>query len=120
MRGAWEDNLRKIGFFLGKYIYILDAYDDIEKDIKKGSYNPLKHKYNTESFDIDCRNMLTMMIAECSNEFEKLPCLLDMDILKNILYDGVWKKFDNITKERNEKEGQKNDCKSISDTRSIS
>jgi hypothetical protein len=103
----WEESLRKIGFFLGKYIYILDAYDDIVKDIEKGSYNPLKNSYKTDNFDTDCRNMLTMMIAECSNEFEKLPCLLDIDILQNILYDGVWTKFEKIIKERSEKEGRK-------------
>lgn len=103
----WEESLRKIGFFLGKYIYILDAYDDIEKDIEKGSYNPLKNRYKANTFDSDCRNMLTMMIAECSNEFEKLPCLLDVDILQNILYDGVWTKFEKIIKDRSEKEGRK-------------
>lgn len=103
----WEESLRKIGFFLGKYIYILDAYDDIVKDIEKGSYNPLKLRYKTDTFDTDCRNILTMMIAECSNEFEKLPCLLDIDILQNILYDGVWTKFEKIIKDRSEKEGRK-------------
>ncbi|MGN0395830.1 MAG: DUF5685 family protein, partial [Coprococcus sp.] len=37
----WEKNLRTIGYYLGKYIYILDAYDDIEKDIKEKCFNPL-------------------------------------------------------------------------------
>ena len=27
----WEKSLRKIGFYLGKFIYLLDAYDDVEK-----------------------------------------------------------------------------------------
>lgn len=31
---AWEENLRKIGYYLGRFVYILDAYDDIEKDRK--------------------------------------------------------------------------------------
>ena len=31
----WHETLSKLGFFLGKYIYILDAYDDLEKDVKK-------------------------------------------------------------------------------------
>lgn len=31
---AWELSLRKIGFFLGKFIYSLDAYEDVEKDRK--------------------------------------------------------------------------------------
>lgn len=108
---SWEEKLRKAGFFLGKFIYIIDAYEDIEKDIKKASYNPLKSIYEKPSYEEDSKNMLTMMIAECANEFEKLPCLLDIDILRNILYNGVWTKFDTIQKEK--KEGIKNDYGSI-------
>jgi hypothetical protein len=101
----WVDSLRKIGFYLGKYIYILDAYDDIEKDIKNKSFNPLLLEYQKETFETDCRNMLTMMMVECTREFEKLPCLIDADILRNILYDGVWTKFDQINTKRNKEKG---------------
>lgn len=101
----WEKSLRRIGFYLGKYIYILDAYDDIDRDIKKGCYNPLIPLHRKETFEADCRNMLTLMMAECTREFEKLPCLLDADILRNILYDGVWTKFDFINTKRNKEEG---------------
>ncbi|EPZ61958.1 hypothetical protein H477_5803 [[Clostridium] sordellii ATCC 9714] len=31
----FEGKLRSIGFNIGKYIYILDAYEDLDKDIKK-------------------------------------------------------------------------------------
>ena len=89
----WSETLRKMGFYLGKFIYIMDAVDDIEKDIKKGNYNPLKENYKKETFRQDSEKMLTMMMAECTREFEKLPCLIDLDILRNILYEGVWTKF---------------------------
>ena len=115
-KDLWEDILRKTGFYLGKFIYILDAYDDIEKDLKKGCYNPLLPIYGNVTFEQDCKDMLTMMMAECTREFEKLPCLIDMDILKNILYDGVFVKFDLINKKRNEKEGIENDNRSIQGT----
>ena len=35
----------KIGFFLGKFIYLMDAYEDVEKDIGNNSYNPLKEAF---------------------------------------------------------------------------
>ncbi len=31
----WRDDLYKIGFYLGKFVYLLDAYEDIEKRYKK-------------------------------------------------------------------------------------
>ncbi len=109
----WEENLRRTGFFLGKFIYILDAYDDLEKDIKNNSYNPLLGIYKDESYEEKCKTMLTMMMAETTREFEKLPCLLDIDILRNILYEGVWTKLDTIKLREAKRKELKNDSESI-------
>lgn len=115
-KDIWEQNLRRIGFYLGKFIYILDAYDDVLKDEKKGSYNPLHSIYENETFEEDCKNMLTMMMAQCSYEFEKLPCLLDVDILRNILYEGVWTKYNKIHEDRLKRKEQSYDNESIQRT----
>ena len=104
----WEKSLRRIGFFLGKFIYIMDAYEDMEEDIKKNCYNPLIRLYGKEDYEEKIQQILCMMIAECSAEFEKLPCLLDVDILRNILYDGVWNRYNRIQKRMLE-EGKKDD-----------
>ena len=37
-RDEWNENLKKIGFYIGKFIYLMDAYEDIEKDINKNNY----------------------------------------------------------------------------------
>lgn len=103
----WSESLRKAGFFLGKFIYIIDAYEDLQKDLKKASYNPMLALYEKESYETDIKVMLTMMMAECTSEFEKLPCILDIDILRNILYDGVWTKYNAIQNENSIKEGIK-------------
>ena len=34
----WEQNLRQVGFFLGKFIYLMDAYEDVFEDKKKNNY----------------------------------------------------------------------------------
>ena len=97
----WSDNLRKIGYYLGKYIYIMDAYDDLTKDLKKGNYNPFSDKMcNTGNFDYLVKEILTIMAAECAKEFEKLPLLNDVDILRNILYSGIWTKYEMVRAKR--------------------
>ena len=104
---AWELSLRKIGFFLGKFIYLMDAYEDVEKDIGNNSYNPLKEAFlqkTPEQFVTECRTLLTMMMAECSREFEQLPILEDVEILRNILYAGVWSRYGQIRCSRKETE----------------
>ena len=97
----WEGSLRKIGFFLGKFIYLMDAYEDVEKDIKSGCYNPFISSYQSDcNFAEDCKKLLTLMMAEYSREFEKLPILLYVDILRNILYSGVWCRYTEVTEKR--------------------
>lgn len=98
-KDAWESNLRHIGFFLGKFIYLMDAYFDLEEDQKNKSFNPLIPLSHRKDYEETCRQMLTMMVSEATREFETLPCLLDVDILRNILYGGVWVKYDNKRKE---------------------
>lgn len=96
----WEPGLRRMGFYLGKYIYLLDAYDDVEKDREKGNYNPFAEKYMMEGFEEEVRGLLTMMLAQACREFEKLPIIKYGDILRNILYSGVWCRFWDISKKR--------------------
>ena len=103
----WKETLKKLGFYLGKYIYILDAYDDVEKDIENNSYNPLVSIYEDDDYEKKCECMLNLVLAECSSAFEQLPCIEYADILRNILYAGVWNKYDEKQREK------KNNVKSI-------
>lgn len=96
----WEVSLRKFGFFLGKFIYLMDAFEDIDDDLANECYNPLKAVYGREDFDDYCKQILTMMIAECSREFEKLPILTHAEILRNILYSGVWCRYEAVCEKR--------------------
>lgn len=102
-KDEWEYSLRNFGFFLGKFIYLMDAYEDIEEDIKNNSYNPLKELWGREDFAVYCKHLLTMMIAECSRAFEKLPIITHVEILRNILYSGVWCRYEIVTDKRNKK-----------------
>ena len=103
-KDEWETSLRKFGFFLGKFIYLMDAYEDVEKDIENGSYNPLKDAFKRDDFDDYCKQLLTMMIAECSREFETLPIITHVEILRNILYSGVWCRFEAVVQKHKDQQ----------------
>lgn len=102
----WERTLRKMGFYLGKFIYILDAYDDVEKDMKKGNYNALAALYSEPDFDERCKAMMNFVLAECTCQFEQLPCVEDAELLRNILYAGVWEKFEKKLEEKYKEKGE--------------
>ena len=101
---VWADTLRKMGFYFGKFIYILDAYDDVEADLKNGNYNPFSKRFKIKGFEDEVQQLLIMMLAEACREFEKLPIIIYGDILRNILYSGVWVRFEAITRKRREEQ----------------
>ncbi len=105
----WADELRRLGFYLGKFIYLMDAYEDAEKDRAKGAYNPLLLYFGApdatlgDAFEAGSRELLTAMLAECARSFEFLPVLTHAEILRNILYSGIWSKFELVHQQREER-----------------
>ncbi|MDE7324957.1 MAG: hypothetical protein K2N63_01550 [Lachnospiraceae bacterium] len=100
----WGDTLWEMGFYLGKFIYLMDAYDDLEKDRKRGSYNPLLPIARREDFEAFCRQVLVMTMADCSRKFEMLPLIEEVGILRNIIYSGVWTKYELLRAKRVEED----------------
>lgn len=98
---AFQNILRSFGFYLGKFIYIMDACMDVEKDKKKGCYNPFLDAWGKEGYEERVRGMLEGTIKMAITEFEKLPLEQDLPILRNILYEGV---FTNYERKRNQHE----------------
>jgi len=101
---AWKDDhwspvLRRMGEALGRFIYLMDAYDDLKEDEKKGRYNPLMVYKGQSDFETFVKDGLTLMISECADAFEKLPILQDARIARNVLYTGVWSRYALLQKE---------------------
>lgn len=103
-----EDPLKSflwdLGYYLGRFIYIMDAYDDLAEDAKKGRFNPLLQKKNSDFLRQEVNERLLNEISAASAAFEKLPCLEYRDILRNILYAGVWNRFDMMEIPQEEKQ----------------
>lgn len=111
----WEIPLRRTGFYLGKFIYLLDAYDDLDKDAENGCFNPLlpirsRMEQAGSDFNSYVRTLLTMQMASCCRAFEALPIVENIDILRNILYAGVWTKFEEIFAKRTKTEQAPDGC----------
>ena len=81
----------------------------IEEDIRKNNFNPLKRMYNEPDFEEECRTILTMMMSECCKEFERLPILENVEILRNILYSGVWCRYEAVREKRRAAVEKKNE-----------
>ncbi len=105
----WAEELHCLGFYMGKFIYLMDAYEDLEKDARKNEYNPFMKlaKQNHRDFETISKLILTSMMSECAKSFERLPILLHADIIRNILYSGVWSKYEYLQEKKKKRRKSK-------------
>ena len=86
--------LYSLGYSMGKWIYLIDVANDIEKDIKTGSFNPLKSEIkegeNPKDYAIErLLPILNTCIYNATLSFELIDIKKYKGILENILYLGL-------------------------------
>lgn len=87
----------ELGYYTGRWIYLVDALDDREDDAKTGSYNPLVLLYGGGALDDDQkRSLAAALTAELMGVERALDLLEEAEgfpeglaILRNILYLGM-------------------------------
>lgn len=98
----WEPELRRLGHGLGCYIYLADAAIDYRRDLKRGSYNPLRSLCAGPE---GLKPALMTLLGEASAAFERLPLVQDAHLLRNILYSGIWLKYNGGMQREEKKHG---------------
>ncbi|MDR1797527.1 MAG: DUF5685 family protein [Clostridiales Family XIII bacterium] len=94
--------LRTIGYHLGRFVYIMDAVDDRERDRAKNQYNPLLVGAGFEAEGITLQQTrafqpvkgaldatLQLDLAQVSNGMHTLPLGHFRPILENIIFLGL-------------------------------
>ncbi|MGB4984452.1 MAG: DUF5685 family protein [Erysipelotrichaceae bacterium] len=92
--------LYNLGFYLGKFIYLIDAYEDVEKDIKNKNYNLFKEQYKNNVLDEYFLTIGEYMLGEASEAYNMLPIVENNELLKNIIYCGIWTKYEYVKNKR--------------------
>ena len=100
----WAPHLRQMGMALGRFIYLLDAAVDYDKDKRKKKYNPYLAMGTGKDWS-RWEEYLILTMGRCTASYEMLPLVQDKDILDNILYSGVWVNNGEKRKEREEHHG---------------
>lgn len=91
----FSEDLAKFGANLGRFIYFMDAACDIKDDIKNNNYNPYRfynfeiNEENKSELVIQLKSELSVLAGHATHYFEKLPLEQDVNILRNILYEGT-------------------------------
>lgn len=105
---AARKTLGWLGCLIGRWIYLIDAVDDLEKDAKRGSANPLLRQFEWKPGEsiADFRGrigdrldfMLFMTLSEMEKTYELLDVRRNGAILENILLLGLAGKTDRVLK----------------------
>lgn len=85
-----EDTRRVLshsGYLLGRFIYLLDAWEDREKDKEKGAYNPFL--LGADISEEDMKVSLEYSLGELANSFSLLSPKRNKEIIENIIYLGL-------------------------------
>lgn len=77
----------RIGYMLGRWVYITDAFYDREKDRKKGSYNPFNINEKSEK---EIKAMLNITVGEMISAYELLNVRQFDEVIRNVLFEGLY------------------------------
>ena len=84
---------KSVGYHLGRWLYIIDALDDFDKNIKTGEYNPFVEYYkNKENIfnDIELIRLLpTASLAEMEKAFSLAGSSCVTPLISNIINLGL-------------------------------
>lgn len=105
----YRDRLRKVGFNIGKYIYIMDAYEDLDEDLEKGRYNPFtSYKDDRDALKDRVDKLIGMTLARLEEGILDLDIEVNKSIIDNIIYSGVYLRYKGLIKGVNKKKQEEN------------
>ena len=101
-----RETLYQLGYSIGKWIYLIDALDDLKSDMEKNKFNPLNYLYNKDNLDYNIfiesiRQRVQFTILNCGytcmENLNKLNINRNRDILFNIIELGLMDKYLKVT-----------------------
>ncbi|MDR0426255.1 MAG: DUF5685 family protein [Clostridiales bacterium] len=102
--GEADGPLARLCYNLGKFVYLIDALDDIDEDAKSGNYNPFLKRFgnyqNRRQFLTDNAPALDFILASTVNRaiacFNELNFTQSYSLLKNIVHLGLRDKVNEV------------------------
>lgn len=91
----------EFGYYLGKWIYLMDAFDDRNKDLKKKSFNPFNILYEN---DEDKKKEAEFLLKSSVNQITLAYDLIEKkngnieNVLDNIVYLGLKRNTESVLK----------------------
>ncbi|MBR5236057.1 MAG: hypothetical protein IKW06_01610 [Clostridia bacterium] len=93
-----EEEQRRVlshtGFLLGRFIYLIDAWEDREKDERKKTYNP--YLLAKEISEADTKLSLEYTLSQLAHSLQLLELERNKEIIDNVIYLGLKNVLDQV------------------------
>lgn len=101
-----QDAFCRLVYLLGRFVYLIDAVDDVQNDIKTGNFNPLKALYLREPNEFNDRvlEMLNLNIGEMLRCYDEISFKRYDEIVYNVLFNGLYNSAKYVTAEQKSKD----------------
>ena len=119
--------LARLGYLVGRYVYLADALDDLSSDVKKMRFNPFAVRFKLDSSASreqiaaaasEAKSQLYHSVGEIESCYRFLQLRIFVPVLDNIIYYGLRARVSQLTGFGPSKKGYKIYGQSISDSRS--
>ena len=102
--GETKEKLNRFGYLAGRWVYLMDALDDMEADRKTHSYNVFNNINNEKEAKEKAVGVINLTAAQLAHEAEKMDPARFGEILDNIVIDGTFSSMQSVlNKEKEEK-----------------
>lgn len=105
LQDKFDDNVGQLFYFLGKWVYLIDALDDYDKDIKNKNYNPFYASFgfssaiellNNRAIDVDF--IFNDIFFNLRETLKNVKFSYNCDLIANIVLRGIPQKTQNVIK----------------------
>lgn len=104
--------LKELFYHIGRFVYIIDALDDLETDFNKNEYNPIISAFDISSLsgldDIKAKVIQTLEDSRCAvlRAFDLLEAGSTSGIIRNIIVLGMPAAIERVNKKKERKRNE--------------
>ena len=97
-QGSEGKILYEMGYYMGRWVYLMDAADDIEKDLKQGNFNPFvkqlgftmdEYEKEKREIHVKCNETLNFSLSRAVSAMQLLSFRSMGPIVENVVAKGL-------------------------------
>lgn len=111
--GFANENTKLLFYTIGKWVYLIDALDDYDKDVKKSNYNVFRALFNEKDYKSLIQNhyeqivsIFSSIFSQMTESYQNIQFKFNKDLSSNIIFRGIPNQTKTIIEKGKENNGK--------------